>query len=739
MKLWAGIECTLNRVGNGQRDQLALTGHYNRPDDLERLAALGVRTVRYPVLWECVASRMREAQPWAWHDTQLARLRALDVEPIIGLVHHGSGPLHTDLLDDAFAGELASFARDVAQRYPWVQRFTPINEPLTTARFSALYGHWYPHERNETAFVKAELNQVRAVRLAMEAIREVTPSATLVQTEDLGKTHATTALEYQASFENERRWFTFDLLLARVVPGHRMFDHACSVGIRPGEIARAAGDGCVPEVVGINHYVTSERWLDEDLARYPESCHGGNGRHRYADVEAVRALPAGGAGLEALLVEASDRYHLPIAITEVHLGCTREQQLRWLRDAWHAAHQARARGADVLAVTAWAAFGTQDWSSLVIRVDGAYESGLFDVRGPSPRATALARMAGSLATTGRFDHPVLDESGWWKRPHRLVYHAERPPADRGHHDGRRRPPRRVLITGAAGTLGTAFTRICRDRGLAVHALARHELDIRDADSVRRVLREDRIWAVVNAAGYVRVDDAESDRTRCHDENVAGVSVLAAACDREGVRLLTFSSDLVFNGAKESPYVESERCAPLCVYGESKAAMERLLIGKSGALIIRSAAFFGLWDDANFVTRALRMLQQGRPFRAADDVIVSPTFVPDLAHAALDLLIDGEHGIWHLANAGALSWADFARHVASAAGLDASLIQACPHVELGGAAPRPNYSALASERATIMPTLENALERYARERPWLRAIQSLFDTGDATHAAHSRVG
>jgi dTDP-4-dehydrorhamnose reductase len=134
-------------------------------------------------------------------------------------------------------------------------------------------------------------------------------------------------------------------------------------------------------------------------------------------------------------------------------------------------------------------------------------------------------------------------------------------------------------------------------------------------------------------------------------------------------------------------------------------------------MIRTAAFFGPWDDWNFVTLALRSLAEGLPVSAADDLVVSPTYVPDLVHATLDLLVDGERGIWHLANAGAVSWADLATMAARAAGLDASLVDPRPHSELGFIAPRPANVALASERGSLLPSLENALARYVAERSW----------------------
>ena len=724
LELWAGYECTLNRVGDAQHDQLELTGHHGRLDDLDRLAALGVRTIRYPVLWERVERLRASGAPSAWPDAAMARLRGLGIEPIVGLVHHGSGPFGTSLLDDGFAEGLAAFARAVAERSPWVSRYTPVNEPLTTARFSALYGVWYPHVRDDAAFLRATLNQVRATRLAMDAIRAVRPDAQLVQTEDLGRTHATRLLRYQADFENERRWLTFDLLLGRVTPEHPLHSFIRRHDITAHDIARAVGDGCPPAIIGINHYATSERYLDERLERYPPHTHGGNHRHRYADVEAVRVLTEGVAGPRALLLEAWARYGLPIAVTEAHLGCTREQQLRWLAEVWDAACDARASGADIRAVTAWAVLGTRDWSSLVTRLEGHYEPGLFDVRAPRPRPTALAHMVRRLATTGTYEHPVLGTPGWWRCADRVLYPEHDEPTD-FREDGERdsAPGRPVLITGASGTLGSAFARLCGARGLACRALTRHDLDVTDRGAVERAIRASGAWAVINAAGYVRVDDAEYDADACHRLNATAAETLARACEAAGIPLVAYSSDLVFDGEKGAAYVESDRVAPVGVYGWSKAQCEaRVLAAHPGALVVRTAAFFGPWDEWNFITRTLASLALGVPVDAADDLVVSPTYVPDLVHATLDLLIDGERGIWHLANAGETTWADLARAAARGADLDETLVRGRPHAELGLVARRPRAVPLRSKRGNIMPPLESALGVYLNERPWLRLLR-----------------
>jgi dTDP-4-dehydrorhamnose reductase len=727
LEVWAGIECSLNRVGDRYVDQLDRGGLYERPDHgVDLLAGLGVGAVRFPVLWERVVAHGDAA--WDWTDRCLDRLRMHGIKPIVGLLHHGSGPRNTSLIDPRFPAQFARFARAVAERYPWVDRFTPINEPLTTARFSALYGHWFPHTRSPHDFARAIVLQCQGITAAMRAIRDVTPHATLVQTEDLGKTHAWGELQYQAEFENERRWLTFDLLCGRVHGQHPLARYLRWAGIADTELDAFADAACPPDVIGINHYLTSERYLDDDVAPYPASTHGGNGRQPYADVEAVRVLREGVAGPYALLRETWDRYGIAMAVTEAHLGCTREQQLRWLDEVWCAARQLRLEGANVLAVTAWSAFGAHDWGSLLTRDDGVYEPGLFDIRAPSPRPTALARMVRSLAARGTYDDPLLNAPGWWRCDQRLTYPAVSARTSRSQHafahlrPAADAPP--LLIVGAAGTLGRAVVRACEIRGIAHHALARRELDVADAQAVKAAIEKYSPWAVVNCAGFVRVDDAQRELDACYRANVDGAGTLAAACASTGSRLVTFSTDLVFSGGKGTPYIETDAVGPLSVYGRSKAEAEvRVLTANANALVIRTAAFFGDHDQSNFVTRALQALAAGEPYTAMSDVTVSPTYVPDLVDAVLDLLIDGERGVWHLTSIGEVTWEEFARCAAHAAGISAASLRAVPAEELSLPAPRPRYAPLASARGALLGSLDEGLRRYVASRAWERPFTS----------------
>ena len=722
LELWGGLECTVNRVQDEYFSQLDRNGHALRNCDIQRFADTGIRAIRYPILWERTAPEGIAKADWTWPDERLPALREAGVTPIAGLIHHGSGPRDTSLLDPAFPERLAEYAGAVAARYPWLEYYTPVNEPCTTARFAGLYGVWYPHARDDKSFIQALLIQCRAVVLSMREIRKVNPAAKLVQTDDLGKTYGTPEMAHVAEFYNERRWLAWDLLCGMVGPGHKLWNYLVGTGVELADLLWFRDNTCPPDLIGVNYYVTSERWLDHRPERFPQHHRGMADGIPCADIEASRVLATPTAGIGPLLAEIWDRYRLPLAITEAHIDANREDQLRWLLEIWEAAQTARGNGIDIRAVTVWSLLGSFDWNSLVTQNRGYYEPGPFDVRSPMPRPTALAAMMRELASGQPLSHPVLRGQGWWRRPGRFLCS---PPvatpaaltsitADGHRLVGTHAAP--ILILGATGTLGRAFARVCQKRHLHYKLLSRRDMDIADAASVERALAHYKPWAVINTCGYVRVDDAEGDIERCLRDNTAGPAILAEACARHGAHLTTFSSDLVFDGSKGSPYVESDPVTPLNVYGRSKAESETAVLDKHpGALVVRTSAFFGPWDQHNFVKLALDALERGDEFVAATDMTVSPTYVPDLVHSCLDLAIDRERGIWHLNNGGEVTWFELARMAAERAGIDARTLVGRAAGDMGMAAARPAYSVLHSERAVLLPRLENALDRFIELR------------------------
>jgi dTDP-4-dehydrorhamnose reductase len=686
LELWAGAECTVNRVGDSYFDQLRRTGSDGRLDDLERLAELGVRAVRFPVLWERVAPRSLAEADFAWSDARLPRLRELGIRPIVGLLHHGSGPRHTDLCDPAFAEQFQGYAELVAQRYPWVDAYTPVNEPLTTARFSALYGHWYPHRRDTRSFLLALTNQVRATSAAMRAIRSVNPRAELVQTEDAGRTFSTAELQHQAAYENLRRWLSFDLLFGKVDASHPMRRHLEEHAVPLPWLDELVAEPCAPDLLGLNYYVTSDRFLDQRLERYPQWTWGGNGRERYADVEAVRVMAAGIRDHAAVLAETWERYRAPLAITEVHLGCSREHQLRWFEQAWASARRSRECGVDVRAVTLWSAFGSVDWSSLVTRDLGHYETGAYDVRGPAPRRTALAELAAQCARGQTPTHPLLSGKGWWQCRERLCYIADAVEPEAA---AAREPESAPLLLFGEGPLARRVMAACERRGVRV-------VLPQPGQSAEELGAEP--WGVVVAG--------------LPGSSAAATSLLAGLprAARE-LPVLAFSSDLLFDGRAARPYVETDTPSATRQARLWRAWERALTRFAPRALVIRTGPLLDpeCHDDA--LAQMLRQLEDGALVRLPDEEHISPAYLPHLVDAALDLLVDGEKGIWHAGSCSFCSPLELARAVAERVSLPTARLVGGDPSHPGLSRGRHSRRALSSLRGWTMPELGLALNDY----------------------------
>ncbi len=713
LEMWGGVECTINRVGDTYFDQLKRNGHHDRIDDLYRFAELGIRAIRYPIQWERIAPHGLAQANWSWADERLNLLRTLGITPIVGLTHHGSGPRSTSLIEASFVEGLTQYAEAVAKRYPWVEHYTPVNEPLTTARFSGLYGHWYPHGRDRHTFARALLTQCRAVVLSMQAIRQVNPHAKLIQTEDMGKVFSTPLLEAQAEMENERRWLTFDLLCGRLDNTKLMWHFLLASGCNEAELAWFLEHPCPPDILGIDYYPTSERFLDEGVDHYPSAYHTHNGHQKYADVEVVRvntgtSLPV---GYYERMQEAWQRYKLPMAITEAHLGSTREEQVRWLVEAWNVSQTLRQEGVQVRAVTAWSLLGAYDWNNLVTRITNFYEPGVFDVRSTKPRPTALARVAQKLAYNQPLDEPVLAQSGWWSRPDRFLYQSSlvptASPSSSKDKEELSAPGRPVVIIGDAKGLGTAFVRQCAARHLSYLHITQEEMDKLNADTLRDSLLHLQPWALISTAGC---ELYASDESR---SSIASQALLADICTQQNIALLAFSSDLVFDGMQATPYVESTPVTPRCQQGYMQAEMEEQVLQHCpSALVIRTGALLNPWSLSNAEED---MLPSAIVNRSASTTL-SFTYMPDLVHVCLDLLVDGESGLWHLTNPGTRTWSDFVYEVTGQEGVEKIHTLNRERMRSKQQSSLHSFSCvLQSERGQILPSLDDALSRYRQER------------------------
>jgi dTDP-4-dehydrorhamnose reductase len=262
----------------------------------------------------------------------------------------------------------------------------------------------------------------------------------------------------------------------------------------------------------------------------------------------------------------------------------------------------------------------------------------------------------------------------------------------------------ILVTGATGQLGTDLAAALAGRKLL--PFAHRDLDVTDRAAVERVLDDTGPALVLNTAAWHRVDDIEAEPAPAFAVNAVAVHHLARACARRGARLVHFSTDYVFGGAGPGPYTEDAPPAPLSAYGTSKLEGELLVRAASPRhVVVRSAGLYGAAGSSgkggNFVETMLRLARAGQPIRVVDDQVLTPTYTADLADAVVRLLDrDPPGGVYHLTNAGACSWLEFASRIFELTGLRPELA-AITSAAFGAAARRPSNSVLVNARATAL--------------------------------------
>jgi dTDP-4-dehydrorhamnose reductase len=281
---------------------------------------------------------------------------------------------------------------------------------------------------------------------------------------------------------------------------------------------------------------------------------------------------------------------------------------------------------------------------------------------------------------------------------------------------REAPGERYVVIGATGQLGTDLVRTFDGSG-QLTPLSTRDVDIRDAAATRSILEALRPTWVLNTAAYNLVDRAEEDGHSAFALNAEAVGSLADICQTIGARLAHFSTDYVFDGAKRTPYLETDAPRPLSLYGESKLAGERLALGRcERAVVFRVCGLFGLAGlgkgKGNFVETMLRLAREGRPLRVVSDQVLCPSYTLDLARKVWAVLPKAAHPVYHLTNVGQTSWYEFARRSLELAGVTADLT-AVTAAEYGAKARRPPYSVLA--HANLAALGEDDL------RPWDEAL------------------
>jgi dTDP-4-dehydrorhamnose reductase len=286
---------------------------------------------------------------------------------------------------------------------------------------------------------------------------------------------------------------------------------------------------------------------------------------------------------------------------------------------------------------------------------------------------------------------------------------------------------RILVTGAAGLLGSQFVAQGRGLGYDVTGTDRAEVDVTDEDAVREAVDGAPYDWVVHCAAYTAVDRAESEPEEAFAVNGEGTRTVASAAADAGVRMVYISTDYVFDGRKRTPYRVGDRPNPLSVYGKSKRAGERAVRRRYDEragwglrpLIVRTGWLYGA-GGRGFVRTILDRAREGVPLRVVQDQTGRPTAAANVAAHTLALMARKEAGIWHVADGGSATWLDLAREAVALDGVDAE-IEGVSTETWGAAAPRPAYSVLDVSRT------EEALGRPMQA--WPEALRSCLAETD----------
>ncbi len=270
---------------------------------------------------------------------------------------------------------------------------------------------------------------------------------------------------------------------------------------------------------------------------------------------------------------------------------------------------------------------------------------------------------------------------------------------------------RILVTGGGGQLGRALAQASP----YVRAVRHAELDVTEQHAVERTIAAMQPEVIIHAAAMTDVDGCERDPDAAERINVLGTRHVAAAAAETGAYLIYISTNFVFDGTKDSPYLEDDAPNPLSVYGRTKLEGEYLALAVPGAAVVRPSWVYGD-GKRNFVTSLLERAAPGATLRYLADEVAAPTYAADLATALLQLCAAQPRpaGVFHLTNDGSASAFEWAQAVLAAAGRRECTLLPVPAASYPRPAARPRNGVLANVRAARLYGI--------RLRPWQDAVQ-----------------
>jgi len=276
---------------------------------------------------------------------------------------------------------------------------------------------------------------------------------------------------------------------------------------------------------------------------------------------------------------------------------------------------------------------------------------------------------------------------------------------------------RILVTGSKGQLGFDVVNELKKRGHAPIGVDIEDMDITDADSVRKVIIQSNAEAVIHCAAYTAVDAAEENEAVCRKVNVNGTEHIAAVCKELKLKMMYISTDYVFNGEGERPWEPDDLREPLNIYGQTKyegeLAVEKLV---EKFFIVRIAWVFGV-NGKNFVRTMLKLGESGNEVNVVADQTGSPTYTYDLAKVLVDMIETDKYGRYHVTNEGLCSWYDFAVEIFRQAGMDVK-VNPLDSSQFPAKAKRPGNSRMSKDKLDRagfdrMPVWQDALAHYLK--------------------------
>jgi len=276
---------------------------------------------------------------------------------------------------------------------------------------------------------------------------------------------------------------------------------------------------------------------------------------------------------------------------------------------------------------------------------------------------------------------------------------------------------RILVTGSKGQLGFDVVNELEKRGHAPISVDIEDMDITDADSVRKVITQSNAEAVIHCAAYTAVDAAEENEAVCRKVNVNGTEHIAAVCKELKLKMMYISTDYVFNGEGERPWEPDDLREPLNIYGQTKyegeLAVEKLV---EKFFIVRIAWVFGV-NGKNFVRTMLKLGESGNEVNVVADQTGSPTYTYDLAKVLVDMIETDKYGRYHVTNEGLCSWYDFAVEIFRQAGMDVK-VNPLDSSQFPAKAKRPGNSRMNKDKLDRagfdrMPVWQDALAHYLK--------------------------